>query len=186
MEKYCAKKIVSSKINTKQETAMINLLSTLEGSKLESYFPAAWDLARWEACVGDRPEAILERQDRWHPDFRLRQAEEVSDFNVMMGHELATEIRSCRTEGRRLALILPAGPMGMYRWACYFLQEWEVACDHVTGFSMDEWSDREGRTIEAEDPRSFQTAIEGAFYGPLGEQGVPEEQRFYASRKVLP
>ncbi|SHG62265.1 glucosamine-6-phosphate deaminase [Fodinibius roseus] len=164
---------------------MINLLSTLKGSKLESFFPAAWDLSQWDACVGDTPEAIFERQDHWHSGFTVRQADEVPDFNVMMGHELATEIRNCRAEGRRLALILPAGPMGMYRWACYFLSEWGVSCDHVTGFSMDEWSDEEGQTIGADDRRSFESAITDAFYEPLGELTVPEAQRFFATREVI-
>src|SRR5699024_5560362 len=131
------------------------------------------------------PQDIFERQEHWHPDFGLRQAGEVSDFNVMMGHELAAEIRRCREAGRKLALILPAGPMGMYRWACYFLEEWEISCDHVSGFSMDEWSDREGNTVPADDPRSFESAITNAFYDPLGERTVPGEQRFFASREVL-
>lgn len=164
---------------------MINLLSTLKGSKLESFFPATWDLGQWDECIADTPEAIFDRQNHWHSDFKLRQADEVSDFNVMMGHELAAEIRNCHDEGRRLALILPAGPMGMYRWACYFLTEWGISCDHVTGFSMDEWSDEEGQTIPADDRRSFQSAITNAFYEPLGDLTVPEKQRFFATREVI-
>ena len=38
--------------------------------------------------------------------------------------------------------------MGMYRWAVYFLREWNVSCKHVYGFNLDEWSDREGNTLE--------------------------------------
>lgn len=164
---------------------MINLLSTLKGSKLESFFPAAWNLSQWDSCVGDTPDAIFDRQDHWDSGFTVRQADEVSDFNVMMGHELASEIRNCHEEGRRLALILPAGPMGMYRWACYFLTEWGVSCDHVTGFSMDEWSDEDGQTIAPDDRRSFQSAITNAFYEPLGDMTVPKKQRFFATREVI-
>ena len=59
--------------------------------------------------------------------------------------------------------------MGMYRWAVYFLKEWGVACDHVHGFNMDEWSDRDGNTLPADNPGAFQYAMEQAFYGPLGD-----------------
>ena len=64
--------------------------------------------------------------------------------------------------------------MGMYRWAVYFLKEWGVACDHVHGFNMDEWSDRDGKTLPADDPGAFQNAMQAAFYGPLGDPTVPE------------
>lgn len=165
---------------------MINLLSTISNSRFDSFFPAAWDLGRWEACVGESPDAIFERQNHWRQEFGLQMAGDVSDFNVMMGHELAAEIKKCRVQSRKLALILPAGPMGMYRWTCYFLSEWDVSCGHVFGFSMDEWSDKEGKTVPAEDPRSFQSAITNAFYRPLGGGTVPKEQRFFATREMLP
>jgi len=119
----------------------MNLLTTLKGSLLESFFPPAWDLAAWDACIDDDPKAIVVRQPHWHADFSVRLAENVEDFNVMLGHELAMEIRRCRETGRKMALILPVGPMGMYRWTVYFLREWKVRCDHVYGFNMDEWSD---------------------------------------------
>jgi glucosamine-6-phosphate deaminase len=76
--------------------------------------------------------------------------------------------------------------MGMYRWVVYFLNEWQVACDHVHGFNMDEWSDAAGRSLPASDPGSFERAMEGAFYGPLGKLTVPQQQRAFATRDVLP
>lgn len=165
---------------------MINLLTTLRGSLLESFFPAAWDLEQVDACVADDPAAILERQKHWHSDFSIQMADTVADFDTMMGHALAMEIRRCREEGRKLALILPVGPMGMYRWAIYFLQAWEVSCDHVTALNMDEWSDAEGNTLPGSDPRAFQRAMENALYDPLGEATVPSTQRFFATKKMLP
>ncbi len=98
----------------------------------------------------------------------------VTDFDVMMGHEIATAIRRTRDHGRAAALILPVGPMGMYRWAVYFLTEWNVPCDHVHGFNMDEWSDRDGATLPPENPGAFQYAMQAAFYGPLGSRTVPD------------
>ena len=86
----------------------------------------------------------------------------------------------------RSALILPVGPMGMYRWAVYFLKEWDVSCDHVYGFNMDEWSDRQGTTLPSTDPGAFQNAMQTAFYGPLGAKTVPEAQRWFATPDRLP
>ena len=103
-----------------------------------------------------------------------------------MGHEIAFEIKKARDAGRQIAFILPVGPMGMYRWAVYFLNQWKVPCDHVWGFNMDEWSDRKGNTLPAGDPGAFQHAMEQAFYKPLGKLTVPRSQRHFAVRKALP
>lgn len=164
----------------------ISLITTLEGSRLEEFFPEAWDLAQWEDCVVDDPAAIFQRQAEWHDDFTLRQAETVSDFNVMMGHELARVIQQYRIENRELALILPVGPMGMYKWTMFFLEEWDIACDHVSTFLMDEWSNEDGDTIPPSESGSFQNAIEDALFEPLGPRTVPPAQRHYATKEELP
>src|SRR5262249_32543075 len=160
-------------------TAM-NLLTTFAGSMMEGFLPRGWDLARIEACCAHPPGAIQDRQPGWHPRFGLVPCHSVADFDVMMGHEIATAIRRTRDQGRPAALILPVGPMGMYRWAVFFLKEWGVPCDHVHGFNMDEWSDRHGVTLPPEHPGAFQNAMQTAFYGPLGERTVPESQRWFA------
>ena len=85
-----------------------------------------------------------------------------------MGHEIAFAIRKTREAGRKLALILPVGPMGMYRWAVYFLKEWGINCDHVYGFNMDEWSDAEGNTLPPDNPGAFQYAMERRFLRSAG------------------
>lgn len=164
----------------------MNLLTTYAGSMMEGFLPRGWDLARIDACCAQPPGSIGERQPWWHPRFEPVPCESVGDFDVMMGHEIATSIRRCRDEGRAAALILPVGPMGMYRWAVYFLREWDVPCDHVFGFNMDEWSDRDGNTLPAEHPGAFQNAMESAFYGPLGKRTVPADRRWFATADRLP
>ncbi|HEY3379320.1 MAG TPA: glucosamine-6-phosphate isomerase [Armatimonadota bacterium] len=164
----------------------MSLLSTLEGSLLEGFFPAGWDLEKIDACCALQPAQVTERQPWWHPDFQAISCDALADFDVMLGHEIAWQIRVARDAGRKLALILPVGPMGMYRWAVYFLQEWQVPCDHIYGFNMDEWSDAEGNTLPADHPAAFQYAMEHAFYGPLGALTVPTTQRHYATRDMLP
>jgi glucosamine-6-phosphate deaminase len=164
----------------------LNLLTTLGGSLLEGFFPAGWDLKKMDGCCAHAPASIRERQPWWHAGFDPVACDSLADFDIMLGHEIAMQIRGAREAGRKLALILPVGPMGMYRWAVFFLREWGVACDHVYGFNMDEWSDAEGNTLPPANPGAFQFAMEGAFYGPLGELTVPAAQRHFATREVLP
>jgi glucosamine-6-phosphate deaminase len=164
----------------------MNLLTTFAGSMMEGFFPRGWDLAKIDACCAHPPEAIHDRQPWWHPDFELASCNSVADFDVMMGHEIATAIKRARDQKREIALVLPVGPMGMYRWTVYFLNEWAVPCDHVYGFNMDEWSDKTGATLPPENPGAFQNAMQAAFYGPLGKQTVPVPNRWFATADRLP
>ncbi|MDR3619979.1 MAG: glucosamine-6-phosphate isomerase [Paludisphaera borealis] len=164
----------------------MNLLTTFAGSMMEGFLPAGWDLAKIDACCSHPAAAIDERQSWWNPDFELIRCGDTADFDVMMGHEIASAIRRTRDQGRAAAMILPVGPMGMYRWAVYFLKEWNVSCDHVHGFNMDEWSDRHGATLPSDNPGAFQYAMEGAFYGALGSLTVPVAQRWFATPDRLP
>ena len=36
----------------------MNLMDTIKGSLLENFFPAGWDLAKMDACIGT-PENVL-------------------------------------------------------------------------------------------------------------------------------
>jgi glucosamine-6-phosphate deaminase len=164
----------------------MNLLTTFAGSMMEGFLPKGWDLAKIDACCSHPPESITERRPWWHRDFQPLPCASIADFDVKLGHEIALTIRRTRAEGRKSALILPVGPMGMYRWAVYFLKEWDVPCDHVFGFNMDEWSDRDGKTLPSDNPGAFQNAMQSAFYGPLGRLTVPESQRWFATPDRLP
>lgn len=160
--------------------------STVKGSLLERFYPAGWDMAKIDRCCDHPAEAVAERQPFWNRDFTPVVCENVYDFDMMMGHEIAQNIRRTKEAGKKLAMILPVGPMGMYKWAVYFLQEWNVGCSHVYGFNMDEWSDADGNTLEPANPGAFQYAMEQAFYGPLGELTVPPQQRNFATKDNLP
>ena len=164
----------------------MNLLSTLSGSLMEGFFPPGWDLAKIDACVDANPATITARQKWWHRKFEPIPCASVTDFDMMFGHEIALTIKQARDISEEALLILPVGPMGMYRWAVYFLTEWDVSCSHVFGFNMDEWSDAAGNTLPPENPGAFQYAMEKAFYGPLGKLTVPKSQRYFATKKMLP
>ena len=155
----------------------MDLLTTIAGSMMEGFLPAGWDLAKIDACVDPNPTTLTRRQAWWHPQFKPVLCQSLADLENFLGHEIALTIKQSRDAGHELVLILPVGPMGMYRWVVYFLKEWGVACDHVHGFNMDEWSDAQGHSLAANNPGSFERAMEGAFYGPLGRLTVPRSQR---------
>ncbi len=134
--------------------------------------------------MADDPKAIFDRQPKWHKDFSVRMANNVADFDVMLGHELAMEIRRCREAGRKLALILPVGPMGMYRWTVYFLRDWNIPCDHVSGFNMDEWSDAEGNTLAGRRSRRVPERHGGGILRPARETHRARESAFLCHAKT--
>ena len=164
----------------------MDFMSTVKGSMLENFYPRGWDMAKIDLCCDNPPEEALTRQNFWNRDFNPVMCESLSDFDTLMGHEIALQIKKSRDAGEKLVMILPVGPMGMYRWAVYFLTEWNVGCGHVHTFNMDEWSDGDGNTLPADDPAAFENAMKGAFFNPLGGLTVPEGQRNFATRVNLP
>ena len=161
----------------------MNFISTVKGSALEGFYPAGWDFDKIDACI-DSPDKVLCRQDFWHPEFNPIKCDNLNEFETYMGHEIAIKIKEAKDAGKKIAFILPVGPMGMYKWAVYFLKEWNVSCKNVWCFNMDEWADAEGNTITGE--ASFQSAMENAFYNPLGELTVPKDHRNFATKENLP
>jgi glucosamine-6-phosphate deaminase len=164
----------------------MDLLSTYRGSMMDGFLPQGWDLEKIDRLGELSGADLLNRRPWWHPQFEPIGCANYADFDTFMGHEIAREIQLARQAGRPLALILPVGPMGMYRWTVYFLREWGVPCDHVHGFNMDEWSDAAGNTLPPENSGAFQFAMEQALYGPLGPQTVPRQQRHFALPTELP
>src|SRR5438552_2919317 len=164
----------------------MDLISTLPGSLMEGFFPKGWDLAKIDRLGALAGADVPKREKWWHANFEPVACATVADFDTLLGHEIAREIQLARQANRPLALILPVGPMGMYRWTVYFLREWGVPCDHVHGFNMDEWSDTQGNTLPPDNSGAFQYAMEQALYGPLGNQTVPAKQRHFALRTALP
>lgn len=158
--------------------------STVKGSLLEGFYPQGWDFEKIDKCCANKPEEITERQSFWNKNFNIFECKDVSEFDVKMGHEIANEIKKANDENKKIVFILPVGPMGMYKWAVYFLKEWNVSCKNVWCFNMDEWADAEGNTITGE--ASFQNAMETAFYNPLGKLTVPKDHRNFATKDNLP
>ena len=160
----------------------MDFMSTVKGSLLEGFYPEGWDMAKIDACC----EKGVAREDFWNPAFNPVECKDIHEFDVLMGHEIAMQIKLAKEAGQKLAMILPVGPMGMYRWASYFINEWKVTCDHVYTFNMDEWSDADGNTLPNTNPASFEYSMKEAFFNKLGEYTVPEAQRNFATKANLP
>lgn len=160
----------------------MDFMSTVKGSLLEKFYPIGWDMKKIDECC----EKGVRREAFWNPDFSPIECDSLSDFDTFMGHEIAMQIKNAKDSGRKLAIILPVGPMGMYRWAAYFLTQWGVSCDHVTTFNMDEWADGEGNTLPNTNPASFEYSMKKAFFCKLGKYTVPENQRNFATKTNLP
>ena len=159
--------------------------STVKGSALEGFYPAGWDFEKIDACI-DAPETITEHQAHWNKDFTPIKCDSLGEFETYMGHEIAMQIKLAKERNEKIAFILPVGPMGMYKWVVYFLKAWNISCEHVYTFNMDEWADGEDNTLPSDNTGSFKYAMEQALFGPLGELTVPENQRNFALKDNLP
>ena len=156
----------------------MDFMSTVKGSLLEGFYPEGWDMKKIDECC----EKGVKREDFWNKKFKPIACEDVAEFDTLMGHEIAMQIKKAREKGEKLAMILPVGPMGMYKWASYFLKEWNVSCDHVYTFNMDEWADADGNTLPSTEPASFEYSMKQAFFNKLGKLTVPESQRNFATK----
>ena len=159
----------------------MDFMTTVKGSLLEGFYPVGWDMEKIDACC----EKGVVRESFWNEKFNPIECADINDFDTFMGHEIAMQVKETYGQGRKLAIILPVGPMGMYKWAAYFLNEWKIPCDHVTTFNMDEWADGEGNTLSSDNPASFEYSMKEAFFGKLNNT-VPENQRNFATKTNLP
>ena len=159
----------------------MNFMTTVEGSLLDGFYPKGWDMAKMDACC----EKGVAREAFWNDKFNPVECTVLSDLDTLMGHEIAMQIKLAAQRNEKLAMILPVGPMGMYRWASYFLNEWDIDCSHVYTFNMDEWSDGEGNTLSNTDKASFEYSMKEAFFNKINRT-IPENQRNFATKENLP
>lgn len=164
----------------------LNLQSTIRGSLLEHFYPAGWNFKRIDACCALGLKGVTRPPRWWSDGFRPVPVQDVAEMDRRMGNAIADEIEQTRRSGRKLALILPVGPMGMYKTVVARLKKSRTPCDHVTTFNMDEWSDRHGNTMPGDQPGGFEHAMGEALFGPLGKYTVPAGQRNFAVKANLP
>ncbi len=164
----------------------LNLLNTIKGSLLEGFYPQGWDLKKIDRCCALGLKGVTQRAKFWNPKFKPTPVRDVADMDRRMGDAIADQIEQTARRGQKLAIILPVGPMGMYKTVVQRLKKSRTNCAHVTTFNMDEWSDASGNTMPGDQPGGFEHAMKQALFTPLGKLTVPESQRNFATRKNLP
>ena len=80
----------------------MDLCSTIKGSLLETFFPEGWDLKRIDECCSQPPEEVCKRMPWWNRDFQPIPCEALADFDMMMGHEIALEIKKAKDAKKQI------------------------------------------------------------------------------------
>ncbi len=164
----------------------LSMLTTLKGSLLEDFYPRGWDLKKIDACCAMTLKQLTTPKQSWSKAFKPTPVDSVAAMDEQMGRAIADQVESTRRAGLPLAIILPVGPMGMYKHVVDRLRASRTPCDHVTTFNMDEWADAKGNTMPGDQPGGFEHAMKEALFTPLGKLTVPPDQRNFATRANLP
>ena len=70
----------------------MDFASTVKGSLLEGFYPAGWDMKKIDKCCANKPGDICKPQKFWNKGFEPVQCNDLVEFEVKMGHEIACEI----------------------------------------------------------------------------------------------
>jgi glucosamine-6-phosphate deaminase len=160
------------------------MLNTIRGSRLEGFYPRGWNLRRIDRCCAMNLRELTTPAKFWHSDF---QATAVDEIGAPMGNAIADVIESTRKQGQKLAIILPVGPVIMYKTVVSRLRKSRVRCDHVTSFNMDEWSDRRGNSMPGDQPGGFEHTMNQVLFDRIDRaKTVPAAQRNFATKRNLP
>src|SRR5215212_4045760 len=93
----------------------LSMLTTLKGSLLEDFYPRGWDLKKIDACCEMNLKQLTTPKKSWSNDLKPVPVDSVAAMDEQMGHAIADQIESTRRSKQKLAIILPVGPMGMYK-----------------------------------------------------------------------
>src|SRR5688572_11244560 len=161
----------------------LSMLNTIRSSQLQRFYPRGWDLRAIDACCAMSMKELTAPSKHWHREFRAIPVETIAE---PMGNAIADEIEQTRRRGRKLAIILPVGPVNMYETVVRRLRLSATPCDHVTTFNMDEWADRRGNSMPGNQPGGFEYTMNELLFDQLGRKTVPKSQRNFATKKNLP
>lgn len=88
--------------------------------------------------------------------------------------------------GEKTSMILPVGPVGQYPAFARKVRERNLDCRNLWTFNMDEFLDRNGRTIPDSHPMSFRRTMMENFYDLLPEPlRMPIEQMHFPRHDTL-
>ena len=166
--------------------SILDFKNTVQGSLLEGFYPSGWDLEKIDHCCDLGLDKLTTPADHWNKDFNPIPVSTLEEMESKMGEEIADQIIETAHNDQQLAIILPVGPMGMYKYVVSKLKEHNISANHVTTFNMDEWSNKDGDTMPPEQDGSFEGAMGEALFDPLGKLTVPVAQRNFATKENLP
>lgn len=86
-----------------------------------------------------------------------------------------------RGEGAKATMILPVGPVGQYPVFARKVKDRGIDCRNLWTFNMDEFLDRNGRTIPESHPMSFKGIMMRTFF-----EQIPAELRMPAEQMLFP
>ena len=89
----------------------LTMLNTIRGSRLDGFYPRGWDLARMDKCCAMSLKQLTTPARHWHREFKSVAVDAIA---TPMGDAIADVIERTRRDARKLALILPVGPVVMY------------------------------------------------------------------------
>lgn len=151
-----------------------------------------FDLAKFipyrdrEVC--ERVRAIKREDITKHPNpqFEIRVIENSDEFYFEFALDIVTRIREALEEGKKLVLILPAGPIPQYKIAARLINELGVSLRHVHTFNMDEYANEEGETAPESWAGSFKKSMVENFFSLINKDlRMPESQIHFPSDKNI-
>ncbi|MHC4394144.1 MAG: 6-phosphogluconolactonase [Planctomycetota bacterium] len=85
-----------------------------------------------------------------------------------------------RKKGKKVTMILPVGPVGQYPVFARKIKEHGIDCRNLWTFNMDEFLDRNGKTIAQSHPLSFKRIMMETFFEQIpADLRMPIEQTFF-------
>src|SRR3954466_13452423 len=105
----------------------LSMLNTIRGSRLAGFYPRGWNLARMDQCCALNLKQLTTPARHWHREFKPIVVDEIA---TPMGAAIADVIEQTRRDGRKLAIILPVGPVVMYKQIVRRLRASRTRCDH--------------------------------------------------------
>ena len=85
-----------------------------------------------------------------------------------------------KANGQKVTMILPVGPIGQYPVFARMVKEQNIDCRNLWTFNMDEFLDRNGRTIPQTHPLSFKGIMMESFFNQIpADLRMPIEQMFF-------
>lgn len=153
----------------------------------ESLVPKGWLEAKRKKRIlelNKKTKSELLRTRGWHKGYQVIPVTSVEEHDTLMGFEIASKIKEQIDLGNYLAIILPVGPMGQYKYVVHWLNIWKTDLSKVYTFNMDEWSNKKGEALK-NSAESFKDAMHRALFDPLKGKINPKQTNF-ATQDNLP